>query len=94
MSGPKIHLNGYLDVPSERMGAVLDALPLRVELTMGEVGCIKFEVTQSDEVENRLIVSETFIDKPSFDHHNSRAKASAWAEVTAGIPREYQITEE
>lgn len=94
MLGPKIHLNGYLDIPSERWDAVMEALPLHVELTKGEAGCLKFDVTPSDKIPNRLMVSETFIDRAAFDHHNTRAKASVWAEVTAGIAREFNITEE
>ncbi|HBB85248.1 MAG TPA: antibiotic biosynthesis monooxygenase, partial [Sulfitobacter sp.] len=37
-------------------------------------------------------VSELFTDRAAFDAHQTRAAASDWATLTAGITRDYQIT--
>lgn len=89
----RIHLNGYLDVPQERWENVMQALPEHIALTHAEEGCISFKVTPSSEIDNRLLVAEIFQDRASFDAHQKRTKASHWFEITAGIPREYEITE-
>lgn len=89
----KIQLNGYLDVPQDRWDSVMQALPAHIALTHAEEGCISFEVTPSEDIEYRLMVAELFEDQASFDAHQARTKASPWFEVTAGISREYEITE-
>ena len=89
----KIQLKGYLDVPSERWDSVMNALPDHIALTHAEEGCISFEVTPSQDVAHRLMVDELFEDRTAFDAHQARTKASPWFEVTAGISREYEITE-
>lgn len=89
----KIQLKGYLDVPSERWDSVMNALPQHIALTRAEEGCISFEVTPSKDVAHRLMVAELFEDRTAFDAHQARTKASPWFEVTAGISREYEITE-
>jgi quinol monooxygenase YgiN len=89
----KIQLNGYLDVPQDRWDSVMQALPEHIALTHAEEGCISFEVSPSEDIEHRLMVAELFEDRASFDAHQVRTKASPWFEVTAGISREYEITE-
>ena len=89
----KIHLNGHLDVPQERWESVMQALPEHIALTHAEEGCISFEVVPSEQIKHRLMVAEVFQDRASFDAHQTRTKASSWFEITADIPREYEITE-
>ena len=90
----KIRLTGYLGIPEERMASVMAALPIHLELTRMEPGCSEFDVSQSATVEGRLLVSELFEDQAAFEAHQRRTAASAWAEITAGIPRHYEMTEE
>lgn len=90
MSG-KVHLDGYMEVPPERVAAVSRALPDHIALTRAEPGCLAFAVTPSQAEPGRFLVSETFTDRAAFDAHQARAKESAWAEVTAGLPRHYTI---
>ena len=92
--GRKIRLTGYLDIPEESLASVMAGLPLHVELTRLEPGCLEFDVSQSATVEGRLLVSELFEDQAAFEAHQKRTAASAWAEITAGIPRHYETTEE
>jgi quinol monooxygenase YgiN len=87
----KVHLDGYLEVPPERLAAVTKALPDHVALTRAEPGCLAFEVIPSPDHSDRFLVSEVFTDQAAFDAHQARAKASAWAEITAGLPRHYTI---
>ncbi len=93
MTEPKIHLQGHIDVPSDRMKAVTTAVVDHISLTRSEAGCISFEVTPSPDVNGRFLVNEVFINQAAFDHHQARAKASPWAEISKGLPREYTITE-
>ncbi len=89
----KIYLNGHIDVPADRVAAVEAALPLHIEQTLAEPGCISFVVVPSTQVEGRFKVAELFVDRAAFDAHQVRAKASAWHEITKGIPRDYSIRE-
>lgn len=90
----RVKLSGYLDIPEERLASVMAALPIHLELTRMEPGCLEFDVSQSATAEGRLLVSELFEDQAAFEAHQKRTAASAWAEVTAGIPRHYEVTEE
>ncbi|WP_424982917.1 putative quinol monooxygenase [Maritalea sp. S77] len=90
----KVYLNGHIDVPLERIGAVAAALPHHIELTRAEPGCLAFEVVQDAKRPERFLVSECFQDRAAFEAHQERAGASEWALVTKGIPRHYRITEE
>ncbi len=89
----KIQLIGYMDVPADRHDAVAAALPRHIELTRLEPGCLSFDVTPDDSVTGRFNVRETFVTRAAFDAHQARMKSSPWAEITKGIPREYNITE-
>jgi len=44
-------------------------------------------------VKGRFLVAETFQDRAAFDAHQTRANASPWAQITAGLPRDYTVTE-
>ena len=89
----KIQLSGHIDVPPERMEAVTTAVIDHISLTRAEAGCISFEVTPCPEVKGRFLVNEVFINQAAFDHHQSRTKASPWAKISEGLPRDYKITE-
>lgn len=93
MSG-KVFLNGYIDVPAERLEAVLTALPVHIDLTRSEPGCLEFNVTECGTVSGRLLVAEVFESQEAFDAHQARTKASEWFDVTAGLKRNYSVTSE
>ena len=93
MTAPQIRLTGHIDVPSDRQKAVAAALPAHIALTRAEPGCLSFEVTPDPAISGRYLVAELFTDQAAFEAHQTRASASDWATVTAGIPRHYQITE-
>lgn len=88
-----IKLTGHIDVPKERLQTVQDALPTHIALTRAEPGCLSFEVTQDSALPGRFLVAERFVDQAAFDAHQTRTKASDWARITAGIPRDYVIEE-
>ncbi len=88
----RVYLNGYIDVPADRLADVSEALPVHIELTRAEPGCISFEVTASETVEGRFDVAEVFVDQAAFDAHQTRTRASDWFKTTEGIPREFSIT--
>jgi quinol monooxygenase YgiN len=90
----RVFLDGYIEVPPDRLAAVTRALPDHIALTRAEPGCLAFSVTPSSDHPDRFLVSEIFADQAAFDAHQRRAKASAWAEVTAGLPRRYTIRTE
>ena len=69
-------------------------LPAHIALTHAEPGCLSFDVSPCPDVNGRFLVSETFVDQQAFDAHQARMKASDWAKVSEGIPRDYSITVE
>ena len=89
----KIQLKGHMDVTSDRMEAVIKAVGDHITLTRAEAGCISFEVTACPDVTGRFLVAETFVDRAAFDQHQTRTSTSPWAKITAGLPRDYTITE-
>ncbi|MEY8842971.1 putative quinol monooxygenase [Cribrihabitans sp. XS_ASV171] len=89
-----VTLTGTLTVPPERMSEVRAALPEHVRLTRAEPGCLSFAVTERDDAPGVFDVAERFADRAAFDAHQARATASAWADVTRGLPRNYTVTED
>lgn len=87
-----VRLEGYLDVPIERLAAVKGALAEHIALTRAEVGCIAFDLRFDPDILGRLRVSELFVDDAAFAHHQDRTRSSEWAEITDGIERNYSIT--
>ncbi len=89
----KVALTGHLRcadaVEAARVRAGLDT---HLRLTRAEPGCLRFDVTPTDDP---LVwhVSELFTDRAAFEAHQARAGASNWAKLTAGIARDYKITE-
>lgn len=85
-------LTGHVDVPPERRAAVLAALPEHIRLTRAEPGCLRFDVIESPDTPGRLLVDEAFATPADFRAHQTRSAGSPWAEVTAGLPRTYDVT--
>lgn len=67
-------------------------LPLHIEFTRAEPGCLEFAVSPTIDP---LVweVHERFVDAGSFRAHQERVAVSEWGAATAGIVREYVITE-
>ena len=86
-----VFLDGFLDVPPDRLEAVSAALPTHIQLTHAEPGCVSLTIIPSEEVEGRLLIEEVFTDHAAFDAHQERIQNSEWSSVTEGIPREYVI---
>jgi (4S)-4-hydroxy-5-phosphonooxypentane-2,3-dione isomerase len=88
---PRVILKGHVIVPAEDLDAVQRELPVHIEKTREEEGCLIFEVTQDQERENRFNVHEEFIDKESFSAHQARVQNSDWGKVSANIERHYHV---
>ncbi|MBT9382713.1 antibiotic biosynthesis monooxygenase [Pseudooceanicola sp. CBS1P-1] len=88
-----IRLSGRLICPTpEAVGRLNRHLPEHTALTRAEPGCLSFEVTPTvDPLVWR--VEEKFTDRAAFDAHQARTGASRWAEVTADITRDYEISD-
>lgn len=88
-----IRLTGFLHCKTEDESALVrQYLPQHQALTREEGGCLSFEVTPTADP---LVwkVGELFVDKPAFDAHQARTKASEWGQETRAIVREYEISE-
>ena len=92
MGNATIALQGYIEVPQNRLAGIRAALPEHISLTRQEPGCLIFNVTENPEISGRFDVYEEFSDRQAFEAHQKRGAKSEWAEITAGIPRHYQIT--
>lgn len=91
-SDARVILNGHIDVPSDRLTAVRNALPDHIRLTCAEKGCISFTVVEDQTYPGRFLVYEVFENQEAFDAHQKRTRHSEWFNVTQGIPRDYSIT--
>lgn len=89
----KVILKGFIIVPSEDLNAVQAELPIHIENTRKEEGCLIFQVLQDQEQSNRFDVHEEFIDKASFETHQDSVKKSKWGRVSSNIERHYHINQ-
>ncbi|HBQ35972.1 MAG TPA: antibiotic biosynthesis monooxygenase [Rhodobacteraceae bacterium] len=86
-----ILLNGYIDVPADRLDAVQTALIDHIRLTRAEAGCISFNVSPAANHKGRFEVNEEFVDRAAFEFHQQRTAASQWADISKGIARHYTV---
>lgn len=83
-------LTGTLTCQTEAdLALVKTYLPEHIRLSRAEPGCLKFEVTQS---EDPMVwhLDEAFKDAAAFEAHQTRTKASIWAEKSAGLARDFK----
>jgi quinol monooxygenase YgiN len=67
-------------------------LPDHIRLSRAEPGCLTFNVNPtSDPLVWRL--DESFTDRPAFEAHQARTRASAWFAATAHLARDFKITD-
>lgn len=85
-------LTGYIRVPAADLDAVRAALPIHVELTRAEPGCLQFDVVQDADEPTIFHVQEEFRDPSAFTAHQQRVRESAWGDVTVRVERHYQVT--
>lgn len=86
-----VFLSGQLVCRDQNQATVVaQHLPLHIELTRAEQGCLSFEVILT---QNPLVwqVEEQFQDAASFRAHQQRVADSDWGRATAGIERRYEI---
>jgi quinol monooxygenase YgiN len=89
----KISLKGFIIVPDMSLAIIRQELPVHIELTRKETGCLVFEVIPAENNPNRFDVYEEFASKADFEAHQVRVKNSRWGQVTSGVERYYGIIE-
>lgn len=88
-----IRLTGTLTcLTLDDLTAVQTYLPEHSRLSRAEPGCIRFEVQQSTDP---LIwtLDETFVDRPAFEAHQTRTRASVWWNMTQHLARDFDRVE-
>ncbi|MDO6718953.1 antibiotic biosynthesis monooxygenase [Psychrosphaera sp. 1_MG-2023] len=88
----KVILQGYIIIPDADLKEVNSELDLHIKLTLGEPGCLIFEVIHDQQNPNKLHVYEEFVDEHAFEYHQNRVKSSKWGKVTTRVERHYKIT--
>lgn len=75
----------------DEIAIVVEFLPKHIELTRAELGCVFFEVNQTDDP---MVwdVAECFRDAASFELHQSRVQSSDWGRATTGMKRQYSVS--
>ena len=91
---PKVTLEGYIEVPDADLDLVQSELPLHIDLTRKEPGCLTFSVERDQRDGNRFNVYEVFTSQEAFEHHQARVKGSRWAVVTKNVQRHYSIRQQ
>lgn len=90
----RLRLTGFLRCRTlDEADRIVPYLDDHIRLTRAEPGCLEFEVLRSAADPACFAVSETYVDAAALDAHRARAAGTIWARVTAGIPRDYTVTE-
>ncbi|MGJ8673796.1 putative quinol monooxygenase [Rubritalea sp.] len=87
----KITLYGHIVVQPEELDTIKKALPVHLEATRAEEGCITFQVDEHPTEAGRFDVYEEFVSKSAFEHHQKRVKESAWGAATQNVSRSYTV---
>ena len=89
-----IVINGTITCEPVDTKMVAERVKEHIRLTRLEEGCIKFDITQSENDACVFNVSERFVDQAAFDRHTARSRASVWWEKTKHIPRDMTFVTE
>ncbi|WP_163930484.1 putative quinol monooxygenase [Paraferrimonas sp. SM1919] len=87
----QVKLSGHIIVPQQQLALIKEALVEHTQLTLAEVGCIKFEVKQCELDNCKFYVDELFTDESAFNYHQQRVQNSAWGAVTKDVQRFYKV---
>ena len=88
-----VRLTGTLTCATEAEAEIVRAhLGEHVRLTRAEPGCEGFEVTPAGPLVWQ--VRERFADRAAFEAHQARTRASTWGRATAGIARDYSVSDD
>jgi quinol monooxygenase YgiN len=88
-----IIVTGKLSCATPEDAALVAAkLPEHIRLSRAEPGCLTFNVNPTMDP---LIwqLDESFVDRPAFEAHQARTRASAWFAATAHLARDFKITD-
>ena len=88
-----ITVTGTLTCATDAEAAtVRSLLPTHIALSRAEPGCLTFNVDPTD---NPLVwrLDESFTDRRAFEAHQARTRASEWFAASAGLTRDFQVTE-
>ncbi len=88
----KVTLEGHIIVSDEDLSVVLKELPVHIQKTRSEPGCLVFNVEQQEYNPNKFMVYEEFTDEEAFALHQSWVKNSVWGEITKNVERHYHVT--
>ena len=87
----KVTLSGHIVVLESELASVRDALPMHIEATRAEEGCIVFDVEEHATELGRFDVYEEFATSGAFRYHQKRVKESDWGALTQNVTRHYTI---
>lgn len=88
----RVALVGTLDARGHG-DVVREVLDEHVSLSRNEAGCLRFEVTEDEEIDGLFHFREVFTDQSAFESHQRRARSSLWWQKTQHFPRDFHVTE-
>ena len=88
----RVILKGYIIVPDADLVDVKEELPVHIDSTRNEKGCLVFEVAQDEKVRNMFHVYEEFSNRVAFTAHQDRVRRSKWGLITRNVERFYEVT--
>ena len=90
----KVILTGYVIVPEGEIDILKPAIAEHIKFTLAEPGCLEFSLTQSKDEPLKYSLYEEFVDRAAFELHQTRTKASKWANLSKNVERHFSILEE
>jgi len=87
----KVTLEGHIIVSDEDLSAVLKELPVHIQKTKSEPGCLVFNFEQQEHNSNKFMIYEEFTDEEAFQLHLNLVKSLDWGVVTKNVQRHYQV---
>jgi quinol monooxygenase YgiN len=89
----KIIMCGHVIIPADERDVFEKAIPIHIQLTLDEPGCLEFSIVEDKDNPNKFAVYEEFSDKAAFLYHQERTKKSAWNDVAKNMERHYSFLE-
>jgi len=86
-----VYAKGTIVLPAENADMILTQWDQHVRLSRAENGCVRFDYSVSDD-RTTITLDEKWRDKHAFAAHAARTRLSPWADQSASLTRDIQIT--
>ena len=88
-----VRVTGTLTATGTDIETARRLIPDHVALSRAEAGCLRFNLTEAPDQPGLWRLDELFADRAAFEAHQRRTRASLWGRKSAGMVRDFTVSD-